>query len=403
MERVNPTVRRAFLGGILHGVMLQVAYAFTSPSTVLPAFISHLTGSSVAVGGMMSALALGSSLAGLPASSWVEASRRKKIYLYFAIWVRAGAFLTLAFLTARYAGSHPERVFTALVVFLGLFALAGGLGGVAYLPVIGKAIPPGLRGQFFGWRSLLAAVFAATAGVLSRPLWSRFPEGYIWGFSLAVIALLIGFIGFWLIPEEADPPRRRTPALEHLRGALALAREPRMRGFLTAYLATGFYYFALPFYVVAARQAGLPEAYIGYLVAAQALAEGVNLWIGRRMDVYGSHVGLRYVGWLALAIPLSALFGAGLAGAILTFVLVGVTLNGIENAYSAYLLSFIQKDRAATSTALMSITNAPRALWPLLGGLVAARFGYDWVFAVTAAGLVVALFFVYRLPPEARG
>ena len=402
MERVNKTVQRAFAGGILHGVMLAVAYAFTSPSTVLPAFISHLTGSSVAVGGMMSALALGSSLAGLPASSWVEASRRKKVFLYFAIWVRAGAFLTLAFLTARFAQQRPELVFSALIVFLGLFALAGGLGGVAYLPVIGKAIPAGLRGQFFGWRSLLAAVFAATAGVLSRPLWSRFPEGYIWGFSLAVVALVIGFVGFWLIPEAVDPPRQRTPAVRHLREALQLAREPRMRGFLTAYLATGFYYFALPFYVVAARKNGLPDAYIGYLVAAQALAEGLNLWIGRRMDRYGSHVGVRYVGWLALAIPLSALLGAGLAGAIITFVLVGVTLNGIENAYSAYLLSFAPKERAATSTALMSITNAPRALWPLIGGVVAARFGYDWVFAVTAAGLALALTFVYRLPPERR-
>ncbi len=402
MERVNSTVKRAFLGGILHGIMLQVAYAFTSPSTVLPAFISHLTGSQVAVGGMMSALALGSSLAGLPASSWVEASRRKKIFLYFAIWVRAAAYLVLAILSYRYASSRPGLVFTALVVFLGLFALAGGLGGVAYLPVIGKAIPAGLRGRFFGWRSLLAAIFAASAGLLSKPLWNSFPQGYITGFSLAVLALLIGFVGFWLIPETPDPARRRSNTMEHLKAAWRLAAKPRMRGFLLAYLATGFYYLALPFYVIAARKSGLPASAIGYLVAAQALAEGVNLWIGRRMDKYGSHVGLRYVGWLALAIPISALLGAGLAGAIVTFVLVGVTLNGIENAYSAYLLSFAPKEMAATSTALMSITNVPRAIWPLLGGLLAARYGFEAVFAITAIGLALALLVVYRLPPEAR-
>ncbi|WP_456476934.1 hypothetical protein [Oceanithermus sp.] len=363
---MNRTVTRAFAGGILHGVMLQAATALTSPSTVLPAFIAHLTGSSVAVGGVMSALALGAALAGLPASSWVEATRRKKVFLYLAIWTRAGAFAVLAYLTARYAESDPGRVYTALVVFLGLFALAGGLGGVAYLPVIGKAIPPGLRGRFFGWRSLLGAVFAAAVGLLSRPLWTRFPDGYVLAF------------------------------------ALALVRAPQMRGFLLAYLLTGLYYLALPFYVVAARENGLPASYIGLLVAAQALAEGLNLWIGRRMDERGSHVGLVYVGWLALAVPLSALLGAGLLGAVLTFVLVGVTLNGIENAYGAYLLSFTRPEQAATSTALMAITGAPRALWPLLGGWLASRFGYELIFALTALGLAAALLVARSLPPERR-
>ncbi len=402
MEPVNRTVTRAFAGGILHGVMLQAATALTSPSTVLPAFIAHLTGSSVAVGGVLSALALGAALAGLPASSWVEAARRKKVFLYLAIWTRAGAFAVLAYLTARYAESDPGRVYTALVVFLGLFALAGGLGGVAYLPVIGKAIPPGLRGRFFGWRSLLGAVFAAVVGLLSRPLWTRFPDGYVLAFTLAVVALVVGFVGFWMIPERPDPPRPRTPMAAHLRGALALVRAPQMRGFLLAYLLTGLYYLALPFYVVAARENGLPASYIGLLVAAQALAEGLNLWIGRRMDERGSHVGLVYVGWLALAVPLSALLGAGLVGAVLTFVLVGVTLNGIENAYGAYLLSFTRPEQAATSTALMAITGAPRALWPLLGGWLASRFGYELIFALTALGLAAALLVARSLPPERR-
>lgn len=397
---MDRTATRAFFGGILHGVMLQAATALTSPSTVLPAFIVHLTGSNVAVGGVLSALALGSALAGLPASSWVEAARKKKVFLYLAIWTRAGAFAVLAFLTARYARSQPEIVYTALVVFLGLFALAGGLGGVAYLPVIGKAIPLRWRGRFFGWRSLLGALFAATVGVASRPLWVRFPEGYVAAFSLAVAALAVGFLGFWAIPERLDPPRAREPMDRHLRVAWALARRPRMRGFLLSYLLMGLYYLALPFYVVAARAHGLPAAFIGYLVAAQALAEGLNLWIGRQMDLRGTHVGPAIVGVLALAIPISALLGGGLAGAVLTFVFVGVTLNGIENAFSAYLLSFTHPREAATATALMAFTGAPRALWPLVGGWVASRFGYSAVFLLTGLGLAAALFFVLRLPPD---
>ncbi len=380
--------------------MLQIATALTSPSTVLPAFIAHLTGSSVAVGGVLSALALGAALAGLPASSWVEAARRKKVFLYIAIWTRAGAYAVLAYLTAHYALREPSLVYTSLIVFLGLFALAGGLGGVAYLPVIGKAIPPRLRGRFFGWRSLLGALFAAVVGLASRPLWGSFPAGYVVAFCFAVIALMVGFLGFWLIPEEPGEPRPRAPMKTHLEGAWRLARTPRMRGFLLAYLLTGLYYLALPFYVVAAREHGLPAAFIGYLVAAQALAEGLNLWIGRRMDMHGSHVGLLYVGILALAVPLSALLGTGLAGAVATFVLVGVTLSGIENVYGAYLLSFVRPAEAATATALMALTGAPRALWPLIGGLIAAKIGYAAVFALTAAGLAAALFFVLRLPPD---
>lgn len=84
----------------------------------------------------------------------------------------------------------------------------------------------------------------------------------------------------------------------------------------------------------------------------------------------------------------------------MTFVLVGVTLNGIENAYSAYLLSFTRAREAATATALMAFAGAPRALWPLAGGLIASGFGYSAVFVLTALGLAGALFFVLRLPPD---
>ena len=389
---------RAFVGGLLHGAMLAVAYALTSPSSVLPVFIKQLTGSDWAVGALVGGMQLGGALAGIPAALFVEPARRKKVFLYLAIGVRALAFLTLAALTLLYARSHPGLVLGALLFFLVLFAVFGGLGGVAYLPVIGKAIPPGYRGQFFGARSLLASLAGGLAGLLSRPLWGRFPEGFALAFFLAFLALAVGFFGFWLIPEPPDPGRPRTPLSERLRGVLALLRKPGLRRLLASYLLVGLYFLALPFYAVAARAAGLPAEALAYLVAASALAEGLNLWLGRWMDRSGAQVGVRAVAVLALLVPLAALLGRGLLAAVIVFALIGVIYNGIENAYSAYLLACAPREEAAGHTALLYLASAPRAVWPLVGAGIADAFGYRAVFLLTAALLGVAVLFAFRLP-----
>ena len=402
MGPVSARVLRAFFGGLLHGAMLAVASALTSPSTVLPVFVKDLTGSTVAVGGVVGLMQLGAALVGVPAARYVEAAPLKKVFLYLAIAVRGLAFFILALLTHFYALSRPGVVFLTLAFFLVLFAVAGGLGGVAYLPVIGKAIPPGLRGQFFGARSLLAGLSGAVAGWLSRPLWGRFPEGFSLAFLLAALALFVGFWGFWLIPEPKEPERAAPGFGEHLRSVFALFKKPRLRRLLLVYVLIGFYFFALPFYAVAARAQGLPAEALGYLVAAQALAEGLNLWIGRWMDRFGPQLGIRVVALLAFSMPLLALWDRGLWAAVVVFLLIGVIINGIENAFSAYLLACAPKAEAARHTALLYLASAPRALWPLLGGLVAARYGFGVLFLLAAGVLGLGLFFSLLLPDPAE-
>ena len=394
---------RAFLGGLLHGAMLAVAQALTSPSAVLPVFIKALTGSDWAVGALVSGMQLGAALAGLPAAAFVEPAPRKKVFLYLAIAVRASAFLLLAVLTLLFAETRPAVVVYTLLFSLVLFAVFGGLGGVAYLPVIGKAIPPGYRGLFFGARSMLASLAGGLAGLLSRPLWGRFPEGFALAFFLAFLALVVGFWGFWLIPEPPDPPRgERKSFWQRTRAVLSLLKKPKLRMLLFSYLLVGLYFLALPFYAVAAREAGLPAEALAYLVAVSALAEGLNLFLGRWMDRAGAHVGVRAVAVLAFLAPLVAYLGEGLWAAVLVFMLVGVVLNGIENAYSAYLLSCAPREEAAGHTALLYLASAPRALWPLVGAALAGALGYRGLFLVTAGVLFVAVVYAFRLPKAAE-
>ena len=98
---------------------------------------------------------------------------------------------------------------------------------MAYLPVT-----QGYRGQFFGARSLLASL----AGLLSRPLWGRFPEGFALAFFLAFLPLGVGLLGFWLIPEPPDREAPRAPLSARLKKVFALLKKPRLRRLLFAYL-----------------------------------------------------------------------------------------------------------------------------------------------------------------------
>jgi len=375
--------------------MLAVAYALTSTSTVIPAFIQALTGSPLAVGGVVGAMQLGAALAGLPVARWVDAAPYKKVFLYLAIGTRALAFFVLAVLTLTFAERAPGLVLGTLAFFLLVFAVAGGMGGVAYLPVIGKAIPRNLWGQFFGLRGVVASLAGAVTGMLSRPLWDRFPEGFAVAFFLAFLALTVGFWGFLMIPERPDARRPPLP----LAAVLRPLAKPKLRRLLLSYLLVSTTFLALPFYVVAARAAGLPAAAIGYLVAISALADSVNLLIGRWIDLRGAHVGVRAVAVLAFLVPVVALVGRGLAGALVVFALIGVIYNGIENAYSTYLLACAPSGERAAHTALLYLASAPRAVWPLLGGAIAGAVGYPALFLVTAVLLAFAALFAFRLQP----
>ena len=206
-------VRRNFIGGLWHGAFLALGMALTQPTTVVAAFISDLTGSTVWVGGLSTVLTVAGALPQLFLARWIEPRPRKMPYLMLAIYLRVVSWGVLAWMIMAIGSEHPQLLTWALVGLLAVFSIGGGLGGVPYPDIIGKVIPPDRRGAFFGDRQIIAGPLAIGAAMLARHVLVHmaYPDNYALLFGLAAGSLLIASLGFWMIREPPQPSAKNRP------------------------------------------------------------------------------------------------------------------------------------------------------------------------------------------------
>jgi len=235
-------LRRNFFGALWHGAFLALGMAFTQPTTVLAAFIAELTGSTLWVGGLSTVLTVAGVLPQLFVARWIEPRPHKMPYLLTAIYLRVASWGILAWLIHAIGASRPDLLIWALVGLLAVFYAGGGLGGVPYTDIIGKVIPPGKRGAFFGGRAALGGPLAVGAALLARHLLATtpYPNNYALLFALAAGALTIASLGFWLIrePPRLDADGRAYPWEVYWRQLVRTVG--RLRILVTVQLLTGF-------------------------------------------------------------------------------------------------------------------------------------------------------------------
>ncbi len=67
-----------FIGGVWHGAFLAIGMALVDTNTVIPAFISDLTGSPIWVGGLATLLAIAGAVPQVFVAWFVDPLQRKK-------------------------------------------------------------------------------------------------------------------------------------------------------------------------------------------------------------------------------------------------------------------------------------------------------------------------------------
>jgi len=391
--------RRNFFWGLWHGAFLALGMALTQPTTVIAAFVAELTGSTLWVGGLSTVLAIAQALPQLIVARWIEPYPYKMPFLKLAIYLRVVSWAMLSWMVAAWGGRRPDLVAYALVGLLALFFFGGGIGGVPYMVVIGKVIPPWRRGSFFAGRQILAAPLAIGGAFLARHILASepYPRSYALLFGLAAVGLSVASLGFWAIREPADAAgvQRKTwrSYLRDLRKALR-----HLRVLVVVQVLTGFSLMALPFYVVFARQElGAPTAAVGTFLVAQ-VAGGIlgNLVWARLVDRFGAWSMLARCALLSTFVPLLAigLSPAGWQGLLPVVFLAGATVNGREVGFPSALLELAPAEARSTYSALNTMLSLPIAFLPLIAGVLLNRIPYALVFLVAAmfigAGALVA-------------
>jgi MFS family permease len=385
---------------LMDGAFFGFGIGFASFVTVIPLFVSTMTGSALLIGLIPAIHNTGWQLPQLFTANWVARQRRiKKMVLALTILERI-PFLGLA-LVAGFYTSLGAPVALALTYLLLIFqGLGAGLTANPWTSMIGKIIPSDRRGTFFGAQAaaanLLASLSAFLAGVALQKLPS--PLDFVLCFVLCGVAMGISwwFLSLTREPEGQPVVEAVSPMSRRFWGQMGgiLVQDHNFRWFLIARTFSMLAVMGFAFYAVyAVNEHGASEIGVGamttiYLVV-QILANILMGWIGdrwsrKRIMEIGIGAGILSAlcawwapsaGWFYLVYALAAVANV----AIWT---IGIAMNlefGTESDRPAYI---------GMANTLLAPANI---LAPFLAGWLAEIAGYPAAFLASAAGGLVSL------------
>lgn len=390
-------LRRNYAGHFTHGTLGLTGFRLVNAPTFVPAYLHMLSGSDILTGLGLALQQLGSTISPIAGATAIE--HRKYV---LPVTMMLGTMMRVQILGLALAGwfLHGQSLLVASIVFLFLLGLFSGWQGVAFQYLLAKVIPISRRGRLQGWRNmtggLIAALLSYFAGryFIGHNIWGN---GYGVTFLTAFVLTSLGLTAIGVLMREPELPtlRPRMRMMERLREFPELLRADKgFREFMIARTFAISGRMASPFYIIyAAHMVSLSGQTIGLLSFAYLIADTVtNLGWGYLSDRSGFRSS--FIGALCIWIAAIALLMS-----VHTLPLFFVAFFGLGAANSGYQMSaqnivfeFGHRDDMAMRLALSnSAESGMAALGPLVGGLIAAAFGYAAVFSITIAFLVLAL------------
>ena len=376
-----------------------VGLSFASQSTILPAFAAHLGASNLVIGAIPALMTLGWNLPSLFVAGYTESLARKMPFvLRYTIWERL-PFLGLAAVAFFLARPAPGL---SLALMLGMLLLITGTGGIlmpAWMDVVARAVPVGVRGRFFAVASLLGGAGGLLGSVFTAWVLARMPapDGYAACFLMAALCMGLSYVALARVREPRGASLDVAPPLgAYLRRVARLLREDRNLGWFllsralifVGMMASGFYT------VYALRHYGAPDWAVGVFTTALLAGQMAgNVALGALADRAG-HLAPLAIGAGALVLAnVGALLVPSLELFVVVFVLQGLHLAAVNVSGLSVLLEFAPSPAARpTYVGLGTTLLTPVAFGaPLVAGLMTDAFGFPAVFVAAALGSLAGL------------
>ena len=412
----NFTVLGADIAFFSLGLSISSAY------TMMPLFVHHLSSDNVLVALIPAIQALGLFGPQLLVAPLVERRRYALPFILVATTLERVPYLILGLGALWLANSNTTALLVLffLMIFLALFG--GGLTYPAWLDMIARAIPGNWLGRFLGFWTGLGGILgiggaAVTAILLATAAW---PLNFALCFILTFATMVVSYV---LLSLGREPPRPQHAASrldqsppggadsERWRQTHELwdlvRGDPGLRRLLISNGLVGMSTMAGALFAVSALKIGglsVPQVAVESTVLFIAMTLGYFLW-GAVGDRLGHRTILVFGSVGAAASALGALWAYGFWAYAVIFLLLGLNISAVTLAGFTVITDFGPVSRRPTYVALASVSYAPFAIGaPLIGGVVADRWGYPPVFIISGiAGAMAMLAFQFWVPaPRGR-
>ena len=400
---VKKNYRWNFSAILLEWVFFYTGMSFASLNTVLPAFARHLTSSNLLIGLIPCLSTLGWFLPQILIANFTQKLKRKKDLLAFTLLgVRIPWFFLFLAVTLL---SSPSLLLITFFILYALFSFSRGIGAPAWQDMLAKLIPLRKRGRYFGWGNFLAGgvgIFAAFLSVYLLKSFS-FPKNFGLCFLFTLLTLAISYVSFFLIREPVSPVKNKESSFREyfLRLPSLLKKDKNFSSFLISSIFLNCGAMATAFFAVHAMdRLTLPDSQIGVFTLLLLTGQTISsiLW-GYLGDRKGYKLVMEAGIFLTIIAVLLAIFSSSIYLFYGVFFIFGWAFSASLIASFGVVLEFSTPEMRPTYIALANTIRAPFvSLSPLLGGFLADRVGFPFVFVLTVfillGGIVYLVLFV---------
>jgi MFS family permease len=394
--------KRNFMLLVIDGATFAFAVSLLSETTIIPAFVAALTGSSLLVGLVAATFAVGRYLPQLLGAHLVMGrAKRKPLFLVIIVAERVG-ILAIAMSATLIDALPNTAVLLIFFVSFGFYAITTGLIGPVYGDFVAKALTKA-RGWFFGTVQLLGGILGFTAAIWAESILRAqgFPEGNqtLFWTSFALSAISVGFVV--ALKEEPYPHVQTRPRFsDTLREIPKILRvDNNFRRFLGARAMMALSTLGVGFVVVDGLVDRISASDVAVLAAVFILSQAI---IGFLLGMVGN-----YWGWRIVVLTGGVLIALGMAGAViadslLSYVAVFIALGG-ANAVTVIGDPNMSIEMASTSRTGLYIGTTSTLLapffifGPLIAGVLVPVVGYNAIFLAALALAVVSVILAIRI------
>jgi MFS family permease len=411
------TRRRNFRLGVANGSVFQAGDSLIDASTVLPVLLSGLTRSNALIGLACGLSDMGWFLPQTFIAPWASRhARQMRLYSRTAIIRSLGLVLIAAL--AWPLRHHPPALLAAFFVGYTVYSVGAGFGGVAFMEIVGRTVPPGRLGSYFSQRMFWGGLGAVVAGLVVREVLKIDETGikFVILFGFAGVISGAAFSLFSAIREPATPatPTADTPLALLKEGLGWLRHDAVFRRLFLARASQSLWLAGSPFMVLfAVRELGGGGRAAGTFLLARTAGFVLSnlLW-----HALSRHRGNREIMRVATAAECLLLVSAAIVATLSPWALGlvsaraavlmlegiaffgGAAYSGVAVGYSALVIEMAPAGNRQSFVSLMSTFLGPTLLLPALGGAIADATSAPVLFALCGVAGLVGYRAAARLP-----
>ncbi len=396
----NIHIQKNYILGIINGVLFNFAEALMGPKTVLPMLISTLTNSSFIVGLASAMLPALWFLPQIFVASFLEGKPYKKFMYIYPAYARFIAMLSMSILIFL----HPPFILPALLILLFIYALAGGLGGVSFMDIVGKTIAPAKLPSFWGWRQAVGGIMAAGGGFIVKYVLATkdYPYNYSILFFLSAIIIAFGLSAFAFTEEPEDKCQEKNESFKSFlkSGKEIFKKDIQYRKLFFLRILINIAAALNPFYILfALRHNIINTSQAGYLITAQMIGMILSniIWnyIAKKKSVREVLIFNSILYTLMPALIFLAIFN--FIFLYILFFMIGATSAATRIGYPSFLLSIAPHSKRPTYIGVMNTLTGPFFFFSMVNGFLIDVFSFTPVIILTIIAGLISLYIAFTL------